>query len=128
MTDIERTPGEVLEGNILSWINDLGLIGISRPYVWPGTLPEEDLRDMARALPGWMFDSAWIYYECWDPMIPTAVERFNQQQSQYHARTIHRAGGWRPPRDIILITDRTQADTVMMSMWLGLGERGDQNG
>jgi hypothetical protein len=116
------TPGDILEGNILAWITDLGLVGISRPYIWPGTLPEQDLLDMSRSLPDWIFDSAWIYYEHWDPEIPDAVERFNRDQTRYHARTIHRAGAWRPPRDIIAVTDRTQADQVIMSMWLGLGQ------
>ena len=126
MTDIERTPGEVLEGRIAQWIHSLGIVGVARPYIWPGTLPEEDLRDMGRALPDWMFDSAWIYYECWDPEIPGTVERFNRDQTRYHARTIHRAGAWRPPRDLIAVTDRQSADQVILSMWLGLGERNGQ--
>ena len=107
----------------MSWIDSLGVVGINRPYIWPGSWPANDLRDMAQSLPDWIFDSAWIYYESWDPEIPEAVEHFNNDQSRYHARVIHREGAWRPPRDIIAVTDRTQADQVMMSMWLGLGSQ-----
>jgi len=116
-------PGEVLEGNIQAWIADQHLIGIARPYIWPGSWPDQDLRHMAQSLPDWIFDSAWIYYETWDPNIPAAVERFNQDQAQYHARVIHQDGVWHPPRDIIAVMDRTDSAQVMMSMWLGLGER-----
>lgn len=123
METSERTPGAVLEGNILAWILALGIVGVSRPYVWPGTAPDRDLADMARSLPDWLFDSAWIYYEAWDPEIPVAVERFNRDQARYHARVIHRDGPWQPPRDVIAVTDRHSADQVIMSMWLGLGER-----
>ena len=118
------TPGEVLEGNILSWIQQQNLIGIARPYVWPGSWPDRDLVDMAQSLPDReAFDSAWIYYEAWDPEIPSAIERFNQDQDRYHARAIHQDGIWHPPRDIIAVIDRCRSDQVMMSMWLGLGER-----
>ena len=115
-------PGQVLEGNIMSWIDGQHMIGIRRPYIWPGSWPDRDLRDMARSLPDWLFDSAWIWYETWDPEIPAAVERFNQDQAGYHARVIHRAGIWHPPRDLIAVLDREVTDQVMMSMWLGLGQ------
>ena len=115
--------GEVLEGNIMSWIDDQRIIGVTRPYIWPGSWPDRDLRDMARSLPGWTFDSAWIYYERWDPEIPGAVERFNRDQDRWHARVIHSDGVWQPPRDLIAVLDRTVSDQVMMSMWLGLGAR-----
>lgn len=115
--------GQVLEGNIMAWIDEQHMIGICRPYIWPGSWPDRDLRDMAQSLPDWIFDSAWIYYERWDPEIPTAVERFNQDQSRYHARVIHRDGVWRPPRDLVAVLDREASDQVMMSMWLGLGAR-----
>jgi hypothetical protein len=116
-------PGEILEGNIQAWIDDQHLVGIARPYIWPGSWPDQDLEHMAHSLPNWIFDSAWIYYETWDPEIPAAVERFNQDQDRYHARVIHRDGVWHPPRDIIAVMDRTDSAQVMMSMWLGLGER-----
>jgi len=119
-----RQPGAVLEGNIQAWISDQNLVGIQRPYIWPGSWPDQDLKHMAQSLPDWIFDSAWIYYEAWDPNIPAAVERFNQDQARYHARVIHQDGVWHPPRDIIAVVDRTRSDQVMMSMWLGLGERG----
>ena len=118
-----HTPGAVLEGNIQAWIADQNLVGIARPYIWPGSWPDQDLKHMAQSLPDWIFDSAWIYYEAWDPNIPAAVERFNQDQDRYHARVIHQDGVWHPPRDIIAVIDRTRSDQVMMSMWLGLGER-----
>ena len=116
-------PGEILEGNIQAWINDQHLVGIARPYIWPGSWPDQDLRHMAQSLPDWIFDSAWIYYDAWDPNIPAAVERFNQDQERYHARVIHQDGVWHPPRDIIAVMDRTDSAQVMMSMWLGLGEK-----
>jgi len=118
-----KPQGEILEGNIQTWIDDLGIVGITRPYIWPGSWPDQDLRDMARSLPEWRFDSAWIYYETWDPEIPGAVEQFNRLQDRYHARVIHREGAWAPPRDVIAVADRTQSDQIIMSMWLGLGER-----
>lgn len=116
-------PGEILEGNIQAWIDDQHLVGIARPYIWPGSWPDQDLRHMAQSLPDWIFDSAWIYYDAWDPNIPAAVERFNQDQERYHARVIHQDGVWHPPRDIIAVMDRTDSAQVMMSMWLGLGEK-----
>jgi hypothetical protein len=118
-----HTPGAVLEGNIQAWIDNQNLVGIARPYIWPGSWPDQDLEHMAHSLPDWIFDSAWIYYETWDPNIPAAVERFNQDQDRYHARVIHQDGVWHPPRDIIAVMDRTDSAQVMMSMWLGLGER-----
>lgn len=120
--------GQVLEGNIAEWISDQGMIGIRRPYIWPGSWPDRDLRDMAQSLPDWIFDSAWIYYEIWDPEIPSAVERFNRDHSRYHARVIHRDGVWHPPRDLIAVLDVTLSDQVMMSMWLGLGRRSNNQG
>lgn len=117
----KSTPGEVLEAEILSWILDQGMIGVRRPYVWPGSWPDRDLSDMSESLPDWTFDSAWIYYEAWDPEIPPAVERFNRSQDRYYARTILRDGIWHPPRDIITVTDREISQQVMLAMWLGLG-------
>ena len=116
----QHTPGQVLEGNIMTWIDHQGWIGVRRPYIWPGSWPAHDLLDMARSLPGWQFDSAWIYYEAWDPEIPGAVERFNRDQDRYHARVIHREGLWQPPRDVIAVLDSTLSAQVMMSMWLNL--------
>lgn len=121
-----NTTGEVLEGNIAQWIDAQGMIGIRRPYIWPGSWPDRDLRDMAWNLdrPEWAtFDSAWVYYEAWDPEIPTAVEAFNRSQDRWHARLIHREGVMQPPRDIVAVTDRTMSDQVMLSMWLGLANR-----
>lgn len=119
----DTRPAEVLEGNIMSWINEQGFIGINRPYIWPGSWPDIDLRDMALSLHDWVFDSAWIYYEEWDPEIPGAVEDFNREQTQYHARVLHQDGAWHPPRDLILVVDRERSDSLIMSMWLSLGER-----
>lgn len=118
----QRPAAHELEGQILTWIQDQGMIGISRPYIWPGSWPERDLQDMALALPEWhLYDSAWIYYEAWDPEIPGAVARFNRDQARYHARVIHSDGAWQPPRDIIAVMDREASDQVIMAMWLGLG-------
>lgn len=107
----------------MAWIQDLGWVGIERPYIWPGSWPDADLRQMGHALPTFPFDSAWIYYEAWDPEIPAAIERFNQDHATLHARVIHRDGVWRPPRDVVCVIDRTRSDHLIMSMWLSLGER-----
>lgn len=121
-----RDTGQVLEGNIAQWIDEQGMIGIRRPYIWPGSWPDRDLRDMADQLPRaeWqIFDSAWIYYDAWDPEIPAAIERFNQDQPRWHARVIHREGVMRPPRDIIAVIDRHLSDQLILSMWLGLANK-----
>lgn len=121
-----NTPGEILEGNIAHWITDQGMIGVRHPYIWPGSWPDQDLDHMAQNLPRaeWrMFDSAWIYYEEWDPEITGAVDRFNRGQDRYHARVINRDGVMAPPRDIIAVIDRQLSDQVILSMWLGLAQR-----
>lgn len=121
-----NTPGEVLEGNIAQWITDQGMIGVRRPYIWPGAWPDSDLEHMAANLPRpeWrVFDSAWIYYDSWDPEIPGAVESFNRSQDRWHARVIHREGVMRPPRDIVAVIDRQLSDQVILSMWLGLAQK-----
>ena len=119
-----RQPGEVLEGNIMSWVMENAQTGtIERPYIWPGSWPDQDLRDMARSLPGWEFDSAWIYYEAWDPEIPAAVERFNRDQDRYRAVTLHSESVYSPPRDMIAVLDREDAQQIILAMWLQLGGR-----
>lgn len=118
-------PASVLEGNIAQWIWQQNLTGIQRPYIWPGSWPAKDLEWAEQHLGQSQFDAfdgMIIYYEAWDPEIPGAVDTWNQSQDRWHARTIHSAGVWRSPRDLILIVDRQRSDQVMMSMWLGLGE------
>jgi hypothetical protein len=87
----------------------------SDPYIWPGTLPDQDLEDMGRALPGWHHDSAWIYYHHWDPDIPRAVERFNHTNRQYRAQYQARGDHW-----VIAVLDRHRADHVLLLMWMSL--------
>lgn len=126
MAHQDHPPGEVLEGNIAAWFSEQALAGVNRPYIWPGSWPDQDLAYMGRELAKdaySVFDGAIIYFEAWDPGITRAVEHWNQDQSRWHARVIHRAGIWHPPRDLILITDRRRSDQVILSMWLGLGER-----
>lgn len=119
-----RLAGQVLEGNILEWVEANTQIGtIQRPYIWPGSWPDEDLVSMARSLPGWQFDSAWIYYEHWDEEIPAAVALFNQEQSRYHAVILRRDSVYAPPRDIIAVLDCGDAQQIILAMWLKLGER-----
>lgn len=116
----------MLEGNIAQWIADQGIVGVRRPYIWPGSWPDRDLEWLTREMvqPSFaVFDSGWIYYEVWDPEITGAVERSNRSQDRWHARVIHRDGVWRPPRDLVAVFDRTQSDQVIMSMWLSLGEK-----
>lgn len=126
MMATEHQPGAVLEGNIAEWIADQNIVGVQRPYIWPGSWPDQDLQFIAREMvrPSYsIFDSSWIYYELWDPEIPGAIERFNRSQDRWHARSIHADGVWHPPRDLVAVLDRTRSDQVIMSMWLSLGER-----
>lgn len=120
-TTDRRTPGQELEYSIAVWIQDL----VSEPaaaYVWPGTWPDQDLWDMSRCLPGWHYDSAWIYYQQADPHSAQAVQEFNSQQDRYVAVIIDRAGVYAPPRDIIAVFDRQCCAAIQMAMWLRLGE------
>jgi len=119
----KMSPGEQTEHDIATWMADLAELGTVRaPYIWPGSWPERDLADMASALPGWHHDSAWIYYEAWDPEIPAAVAQFNRRQPVWWAQIIAADSVWRPPVDLIAVLDRGDAQQVILAMWLGLGE------
>ena len=115
--------GEHTEHEIEAWMTYLAEWGtIQRPYIWPGSWPDRDLQDMALALPGWEFDSAWIYYQHWDPEIPAAVTRFNQGQDRYWAQELRSRGMYHPPVDIVAVLDRGDAQQTILAMWLRLGE------
>ena len=77
---------------------------------------------MAHTLPGWQFDSAWIYYEAWDAEAPDAVRAFNRVQDRWWAQEIRRDSAYRPPVDLIVVLDRGDAQQTILAMWLGLGE------
>jgi len=94
--------GEESEQAILLWLSQLPC-PISAPYIWPGTIPDQDLRDMALALPGWDFDCAVIYYQAWDPEIPNMVGLFNAAQSVYQARYWRRTQAGAPEHVIAVI-------------------------
>ena len=120
---MQNTTGEQIERDIESWMTDLAEWGtIQRPYIWPGSWPDRDLRDMAQALPGWEFDSAWIYYQSWDPEIPGAIERFNRSQDRYWAQELTQAGVYQPPTNLVAVLDRGDAQQTILAMWLRLGE------
>jgi len=115
--------GEQTERAIETWMTDLATLGTVRtPYIWPGSWPAQDLRDMAHTLPGWQFDSAWIYYEAWDAEAPDAVRAFNRVQDRWWAQEIRRDSAYRPPVDLIVVLDRGDAQQTILAMWLGLGE------
>lgn len=114
--------GEHTERAIETWMADLATLGTVRtPYIWPGSWPAQDLRDMATALPGWKFDSAWIYYERWDAEAPDAVRAFNRVQHRWWAQEIRRDSAYAPPVDLIVVLDRGDAQQTILAMWLGLG-------
>ena len=119
----KMSTGEQTEHAIQTWMRDLAEWGtVQTPYIWPGSWPDRDLQDMALALPGWHHDSAWIYYEHWDPEIPDAVQRFNQAQHRYWAQVLRQDGVYGPPVNIISVLDRGDAQQTILAMWLRLGE------
>lgn len=94
--------GEDSERDILTWLRSLPC-PIHEPYIWPGTFPDQDLRDMVLALPGWHYDCAVIYYQRWDPMIAEVVPEFNRAQDQYQARYWRRSESGSPEHVIAVI-------------------------
>ena len=98
--------GEDSERAILTWLSQLPC-PITQPYIWPGTIPDQDLRDMALALPGWDYDCAVIYYQRWDPEIPHMTNLFNAAQSVYQARYWRRSESGAPEHVIAVIPTRT---------------------
>lgn len=110
------------ERDIEQWIIQQGIMPTHHPYVWPGSWPDRDLADMARSLPGWRYDSAWIWYESWDPDTPAAVREFNQHNREYRAQIIRTTNAWHPPRTLVVVLPRDAADLLAMMMWLDLGE------
>jgi hypothetical protein len=97
--------GEDSEREIQAWLARLPC-PISNAYVWPGTIPDQDLADMARALPGWEYDCAVIYYQRWDPEIPHMVSAFNLVQDQFQARFWRRFEHSAPEHVIAVIPTR----------------------
>lgn len=94
--------GEESEQAILLWLSQLPC-PIQAPYIWPGTIPDQDLRDMALALPGWHYDCAVIYYQRWDPELVEMVGLFNAAQSRYQARYWRRTQSGAPEHVIAVI-------------------------
>lgn len=70
---------------------------------------------MARALPGWEYDSAVIYYTRWDPDIPAACAAFNSAQNLVQVRWFRRhAEGFDPPEHIIAVIPQQAYDTARL--------------
>lgn len=97
--------GEDSERNIQAWLDTLPC-PIQNAYIWPGTIPDQDLQDMSRALPGWEFDCAVIYYQAWDPELPDMVCEFNLMQNQFQARYWRRSQHGAPEHVIAVIPTR----------------------
>jgi len=114
--------GQDSERAILAWLGTLPC-PISRPYVWPGTIPDQDLSDMALALPDWEYDCAVIYYQRWDPEIPRMVELFNAAQSVYQARYWRRNEAGAPEHVIAVIPSRAWDIAHIASFIRATGDR-----
>jgi hypothetical protein len=97
--------GEDAERAIQAWLKSLPC-PMQRPYIWPGTIPDQDLKDMARALPGWEYDCAVIYYQSWDPELPDQVMGFNIMQDIYQARYWRRSQSGAPEHVIAVIPSK----------------------
>ena len=78
---------------------------------------------MARALPGWEYDCAVIYYQAWDPEIPSMVELFNAAQSQYQARYWRRNEAGAPEHVIAVIPHRAWDIAHIASFIRARGDR-----
>jgi hypothetical protein len=111
---MQNTTGDQIEQQLHTWLAHT-CAWAGRVYLWPGTLPQQDLVDMARALPGWKYDSVVIYYTRWDPEIPAACAAFNQDQNHMQARWFRRhAAGSEPPQHIIAVIPQQQYDTARL--------------
>ena len=111
--------GEHTEQEIEAWIQRRTEGLIRSPYIWPGSWPDRDLYDSRFAMPDWhLHDSAWIYYQAWDPEIPGAVQRFNQEQHRFRALVVRDQA----PYAMILVVERERITAIQMLMWLQLGE------